>query len=171
MSNKYIVAKRFSNYYKFIKNTQNYTLEKKLIRTNLHINKIIPKHDKKGDNKWSTPKEFLLNGYGDCEDYAIAKFATLLELNINIKKLYLAVVKSKGSDGLHMVLLYRGEKEIFVLDNLSWKVLPIHKRKDLIFKYAFNNQNSFEIKNNKLVVEKKTRRVESLLLKNILLER
>ena len=171
MPNKYVVAKRFSNYYKFISNARSFSLPKKLIRTNLYINKILPKHDKKGDNSWSTPKQFLINGYGDCEDYAITKYATLLELSIDPKKLFLCVVKVKGSVSLHMVLLYQESEEFLVLDNLSWKVLPLSKRSDLIFKYAFNNKKSFIFLNKKLIIEKNIKRAESILLNNILLER
>jgi len=171
MPNKQIVAKRFSNYYKFISNAKNFSLEKKLIRTNLYINKILPKHDKKGTNSWSTPKQFLINGYGDCEDYAITKYATLLKLHIDPKKLFLSVVQVKGSSSLHMVLLYQREDELLVLDNLSWKVKSLEKRDDLIFKYAFNNKHSFNINNNKIYIEENKKRMETILLNNILLER
>ena len=171
MKDKYVIAKRFSNYYKFLLRAKKFQLTKKLIRTNLYVNKILPKHDKKGDNSWSTPKEFLTNGYGDCEDYAITKYVTLLELDIDIKKLFLSVVKVKGSTSLHMVLLYKNGTNILVLDNLSWKVLPLYQRGDLIFKYAFNNKHSFIIKNNKFYLEKNKRRIETIMLNNILLER
>ncbi|MDD4436452.1 MAG: transglutaminase-like cysteine peptidase [Tissierellia bacterium] len=30
---------------------------------------------------WQTPEEFFINGAGDCEDFAIAKFFDLLEMN------------------------------------------------------------------------------------------
>jgi len=70
-----------------------------------------------------------------------------------------------------MVLLYVNNKEILVLDNLSWKVLPLNKRKTLEFRYAFNSKSSYIIKNNSLVKEKKIKRVEVIKLNNILLEK
>jgi amino acid transporter len=43
------------------------------------------------DDYWMTPKEFFIKGFGDCEDYAIAKYFTLLELGVKKESLYLAV--------------------------------------------------------------------------------
>lgn len=41
------------------------------------------KHSKdRQTNNWKTPKEFLIDGEGVCEDFAIAKYFTLLELGI-----------------------------------------------------------------------------------------
>ena len=169
--NKNVIIKRFNNYYSFLDKAKNYNLDKKLIRTNLHINRIISKFDEKGSNSWSFPKEFLTNGYGDCEDYAITKYFSLDYLGISRDDLYFAVVKVRGSTFFHMVLLYMDKNNIsYVLDNLSWKVLPLSKRKDLIFKFAFNDKASYYLKNNTLVKEKNIKRGEVFRFKKMLLE-
>ena len=90
--NAKVIATRFHRFYKFLQKAKSFDTKKKLIRTNIFINNINPKSDGKV-NRWSTPKEFLLNGYGDCEDYAIMKYFTLLELGIPKDKLFFAVVK------------------------------------------------------------------------------
>jgi predicted transglutaminase-like cysteine proteinase len=155
LPNKKVIAKRFGNFYKFIKKAKKFPTEKKLIRTNFFINRIISKHDEKGNDSWSTPKEFLINGYGDCEDYAISKYFTLIKLGIPKNKLFLSVVKVNGSVDFHMVLLYISkDNDILVLDNLSWKILPLKKRGNLKFMYAFNNKYSYIIEDNILVKEK-----------------
>jgi len=78
------------------------------------------------------------------------------------------VVKVHGSTSFHMVLLYFSKNNnLLVLDNLSWKILPLNKRKDLKFFYAFNDKFSYILKNKKLVKEEKTRRMEVILLNNI----
>jgi len=146
------IAVRFHRFYQFLNKAQSFDLNKKLIRTNVFINNISPRRDDK-TNSWSTPKEFLINGYGDCEDYAIAKYFTLKELKLPQNKLFFAVVKVKGSPTFHMVLLYDKEK-LLVLDNLSWKIKPLRKRKDLKLSFIFNNKYSFTLHNNKLIKDK-----------------
>ena len=150
-----VIAKRFNRFYKFLHKAKKFDTNKKLIRTNLFINKIISKYDDK-TNSWSTPKEFLINGFGDCEDYAITKYFTLQELGIKKDKLFLAVVKVKGATDLHMVLLY-DKNQLLVLDNLSWKVMPLLKRKDLKFLFAFDDKHSYSLNNGKLIKDKKTK--------------
>ena len=121
---------------------------------NSFINRILPAHDISTSSSidyWSTPKEFLLQGHGDCEDYAIAKYFTLLELGVKKESLYLAIVNVKASAGTHMVLLYVENKNSspLVLDNLSFRVLPFSKRDDLTPVVAFNELNSYEFTKDK----------------------
>ncbi len=151
--------KKFINYrlkkYKILKKkTKNYPLIKKLSYTNAFFNKIIPQVESKAygiGDYWKTPKEFLLSARGDCEDYAIAKYFTLLELGIPKEKLYFAIVQVKGKKSLHMVLLYLKNKNSspLVLDNLSPRVLPFTKRTTLIPKVAFNEINAYKFTPNK----------------------
>ena len=100
---------------------------------------------------WANPYEFLATDKGDCEDYAIAKYFTLLELNIPKEKLYFGVVDIKGERNSHMVLLYLDNKNStpLVLDNLSFKVIPLTKRKKLIPKFAFNENDSYKFTQNR----------------------
>lgn len=155
------ITTRLLRYKEFLKEAQYFHLEKKLNRVNSHINKIRSKHDKLSNpisetqtigDYWMTPKEFFIAGSGDCEDYAIAKFYTLRYLGINPKHLLLSVVQVKGSSSLHMVLLYLPSKDDIplVLDNLSWKVLPLDKRKDLKPLFAFNETCSRGFKKKKI---------------------
>jgi predicted transglutaminase-like cysteine proteinase len=47
------------------------------------------------EDYWSTPREFLISGRGDCEDYAIIKYFTLIKLGFDERKLFLTSVKEK----------------------------------------------------------------------------
>ncbi len=128
---------------------------KKLSHINSFYNKILPVNDSTKynvDDHWATPKEFLIQGRGDCEDYAIAKYFTLLEVGIPKEKLYFAIVKVKGETNYHMVLLYFENKNSMplVLDNLSFKVVPFDIRKRLEPKVIFNEYGSFTLKNKKI---------------------
>lgn len=147
--NKQFIENRLKKYDDLKSKITNYSLIRKLSHVNSFLNKILAQKDynSKGINDyWATPKEFLLQGHGDCEDYAIAKYFTLLELGINKKNLYFAIVKVKGEKYSHMVLLYSSNKNKIplVLDNLSSKVIPFTKRKKLIPKIAFNEIDAYK---------------------------
>jgi len=149
---KKFIKNRLGKYQTLKKKVINYELIRKLSHVNSFINKIFSKHDidtKSSIDHWATPKEFLLEGYGDCEDYAISKYFTLLELDIPKEKLYFGVVEVKGPNTSHMVLLYLENKNAtpLVLDNLSFRVIPLTKRKKLIPKFAFNEIDSYKFTN------------------------
>jgi len=157
---------RIYNFKKFFQKTKTCTEVNKLNRVNSYINKIIGKADK--TNEWITPKEFMIRGRGDCEDYTLTKYFALKKLNLDTNKIYPSVVKVKGSKNYHMVLLYEKDHELLVLDNLSWKMLPLQKRKNLKFYYAFNENGSYIMKNNKLVKEENINRGEVKYFKKMI---
>ncbi len=146
---------RLVKYKRLLETTKDFRLIKKLSYVNSFYNKILPINDDakyKVDDYWATPKEFLIEGKGDCEDYTIAKYFTLLTLGIPKDKLYLAIVKVKNTASYHMVLLYIENKNSMplVLDNLSSKVVEFNKRPKLIAKVIFNENNSYILKNKKI---------------------
>jgi predicted transglutaminase-like cysteine proteinase len=89
---------------------------------------------------WMTPFEFLINAGGDCEDFSIAKYFTLIALGVPVEKLRITYVKSLTLNQAHMVLAYYSspEAEPLILDNLVSDILPASKRKDLRPVYSFN---------------------------------
>lgn len=95
---------------------------------------------------WATPIELIGQGRGDCEDYSIAKYYSLLELGIPINKLRLVYVKAtQNNDGTmiqvaHMVLAYypAPTADPVILDNLNTNLLPASKRADLLPIFSFN---------------------------------
>ena len=152
------IIKRIYNFEDFFYKVQYFDEIKKLNRVNNYINRIIGKADQ--TNEWVTPKEFLIKGRGDCEDYAMTKYFALQKLDIDTSKLYMAVVKVRGSRNYHMVLLYHKNNEFLVLDNLSWKLVPLRKRRNLKLFFAFDENGSYVLKNNRLIKEKGIRRGE-----------
>lgn len=89
---------------------------------------------------WATPIEFLRSAAGDCEDFAIAKYFTLLALGIPESRLKLTYVKALRLNQAHMVLTYyaRPNAEPLVLDSLDGRILPASRRPDLKPVYSFN---------------------------------
>lgn len=65
---------------------------------------------------WATPIEFFSRG-GDCEDYAIAKYASLRALGFSTDQLRIAVVQDKIKNIPHAVLIVYTEEGTYVLDN------------------------------------------------------
>jgi len=106
---------------------------------------------------WATPIEFVFKAYGDCEDYAIAKYYTLLAMGIKDNDLRVTYVKFKtyqygiNKDLAHMVLSFYPPREStpLVLDNVNKKLIPATKRDDIKFIYSFNGTKLWVAKSRK----------------------
>lgn len=96
---------------------------------------------------WATPIETIGRGRGDCEDFAIAKYFSLLNLGVPMNKLRLVYVKAlQNSPGgqiqqAHMVLAYYASPngDPLVLDNLVSDIRPASRRTDLSPVFSFNS--------------------------------
>ncbi|PJC86939.1 sulfate adenylyltransferase [Vibrio sp. HA2012] len=97
---------------------------------------------------WATPLEFLGAYGGDCEDFTISKYFSLLELGVSDQKLRLAYVKAIKLNEFHMVLTYYAKPSSvpLVLDNINPVILPASQRPDLLPIYSFNGQNLWLMK-------------------------
>ncbi|QIR15774.1 transglutaminase-like cysteine peptidase [Shewanella aestuarii] len=93
-------------------------------------------------NYWATPMEFIGVNGGDCEDFSIAKYFTLLQLGIPEDKLRITMVKATTLNQYHMVLAYYETPSSIplVLDNLDKKIKPATQRVDLLPVYSFNGK-------------------------------
>jgi predicted transglutaminase-like cysteine proteinase len=89
---------------------------------------------------WATPLETLISNGGDCEDFSIAKYFTLLEMGIPSEKMRLTYVKALRLNQAHMVLTYfpSADDDPLVLDNLDKEISPAAMRDDLQPVYSFN---------------------------------
>jgi predicted transglutaminase-like cysteine proteinase len=98
---------------------------------------------------WATPLETLGRSAGDCEDFAIAKYFTLLQVGVQQDKLRLIYVRAKtgtsDSTQAHMVLAYYAtpDAEPLVMDNLIGDVRPASRRPDLVPVFSFNSAGVF----------------------------
>jgi len=144
---------RIQDYQFFMRSCKSSSKIKKLHKVNLYLNNLLGQYDdviQKQEDKWSTPKEFLTVGYGDCEDYAIIKYYSLIKLGFDEKKLFITVVKEKFHNSSHMVLSYFRYKGIppLILDNLSFKVLNISERTDLKAQVFINTRGVYKMTQN-----------------------
>ncbi|MCK7460344.1 transglutaminase-like cysteine peptidase [Idiomarina aminovorans] len=96
---------------------------------------------------WASVAQTLGQGFGDCEDFAIAQYSTLRSLGIPDEKLRLIYVKAqignayRSKTQAHMVLGYYSspDAEPLIIDSLIEKVLPASKRNDLTPVFSFNS--------------------------------
>src|SRR5690606_26911116 len=88
---------------------------------------------------WATPLETLAKRAGDCEDFVIAKYFSLINIGVAPEKLRLIYVRARvGGMGssqsiAHMVLGYYAtpHADPLVLDNLVGTIAPASQRRDL----------------------------------------
>jgi predicted transglutaminase-like cysteine proteinase len=97
---------------------------------------------------WASPLESLDKGRGDCEDYAIAKYFSLLSAGVPVAKLRLVYVRALlgGRSVAHMVLAYYAQPgaEPLILDNLLPDVRPASQRPDLQPVFSFNSEGLWQ---------------------------
>ena len=93
-------------------------------------------------NYWATPLEFIGVNGGDCEDFAIAKYFTLLQLGVPDNKMRITMVKANTLNQYHMVLAYYETPSSIplILDNLDKQIKPATQRTDLLPVYSFNGK-------------------------------
>jgi len=95
---------------------------------------------------WATPLESLGRGRGDCEDYVIGKYFSLVALGVPASKLRFVYVKAtmggagSGIQVAHMVLGYYPTPNAvpLVLDNLYTGIESASNRPDLAPVFSFN---------------------------------
>lgn len=89
---------------------------------------------------WATPMEVLGTNGGDCEDYSIAKYFTLIEMDVPGAQLLITYVRAPALTQSHMVLAYypTPDADPLILDNMIGEIRRGSERPDLIPVYSFN---------------------------------
>ncbi len=106
------------------------------------------------EDYWASPLEMLGKGRGDCEDYVIGKYFSLLAAGTAPAQLRLVYVRATlgqpGQPGhavlAHMVLAYTAAPgdDPLILDNLIDAVRPASRRPDLVPVFSFNAEGLWE---------------------------
>jgi len=117
------------------------SISEKVSSVNDYVNKVRYIEDKDNFGKsdyWATPSEFFARG-GDCEDFAIAKYAMLKELGIPENQMRLAIVQDKIKNIPHAVLIVYTDNGPMLLDNqikTTSKVASVQRYKPI---YSINS--------------------------------
>jgi predicted transglutaminase-like cysteine proteinase len=136
-----------------LETSKNENVLNKIKNVNDFFNQIPYKTDVvhwKKQDYWATPFEFMVTGGGDCEDYAIAKYFSLIKLGIPDEKLRITYVSYQKTntayEEAHMVLTYYHKvgMEPIVLDNIDKTLQVASKRTDLKPVYSFNTSGLWQ---------------------------
>lgn len=100
---------------------------------------------------WATPIQTIGRAAGDCEDFTVAKYFTLLELGVPPERMRLTYVRARiGGPAspvsrAHMVVSYypTPAAEPLLLDNLVPTIRLASKRPDLVPVFSFNMQEFY----------------------------
>ncbi len=100
---------------------------------------------------WASPFEMFEKGEGDCEDFAVGKYFSLIAAGLSAQKLRLVYVRAQiggpgGALQAHMVLAYYATPgaEPLILDNLITEVRPASRRPDLTPVFSFNGEGLWQ---------------------------
>lgn len=89
----------------------------RLLAASALVNKV--RFVKEPSDLWKPPRRFLVEG-GDCEDFAIAKYALLRDLGYSPADVRMTIARQRGERNLHAIVVVRtgpSPFEIFVLDS------------------------------------------------------
>ncbi len=136
-------AARIEGWQRLMDFARDFEEQDKLKLVNDFFNKSEFVDDRKNwgqDDYWATPMEFLVKDAGDCEDFSVAKYFTLLAVGVPEERLRMMYVKARQLDQSHMVMTYypTPRDTPLVLDNLNPEILPATQRPDLQPIYSFN---------------------------------
>lgn len=86
---------------------------------------------------WASPGEFMAK-FGDCEDYAIAKYVSLRLLGYDEKSLRVVAVKDLNLKIGHAILIVYYKGKPYILDNQIKQVVPASKVKHYMPIFSIN---------------------------------
>ena len=143
--------RRISDWQAMILSSSSLDDMQKLQETNAFFNRVrfVSDIDHWGkEDYWATPVQMLASDGGDCEDFSIAKYFTLLQMGIPAERMRLTYVKALELDQAHMVLTYYStpDAEPLVLDNLVTDIRTSSSRTDLLPVYSFNGNGLWLVK-------------------------
>lgn len=88
---------------------------------------------------WATPGEFFRR-FGDCEDYAVAKFMSLAALGLDRSKMKIVVLQDLNLKVAHAVLAVELDGKTLILDNQIKKVIDADRIRHYRPVYSVNEK-------------------------------
>lgn len=106
----------------------------RLEQVNLYFNDHFEYRIEKS-NVWLSRERFIEQGGGDCEDFALSKYQTLIETGIPATEFRFVYARLPRSGQHHIALLHLPSGKL--LDNLTSDTRPLAQRQDLIVLFQF----------------------------------
>jgi len=130
----------FDKWIKFLKETKDKDPVSQIRAINDYMNRAPYITDPVNWGKkdfWATPGEFMAK-FGDCEDYAIAKYMSLRLLGYSDDELRVVAVKDLNLKIGHAILVVFFKGKPYVLDNQIKQVVPTSKIKHYLPVFSIN---------------------------------
>jgi len=124
ISNKSDLTPEMAEWHNKLESFKALSPEEQVASVNKLINqeKYIEDRDNYGQNDyWATPFEFFAKG-GDCEDFAITKYASLKAIGFSEDQMRIAIVKDTYKNLHHAILIVYLEGKTLILDNQDKRV-------------------------------------------------
>lgn len=130
---KFIHICGFEEWREIVDDLSSRPVSEQLDEVNRYVNRALYVSDYRNwgvPDYWATVGEFLHKD-GDCEDYAIAKYVSLKDLDVPVDAMRVVVVEDTNLKTIHAVLVVSLEGRSFVLDNQ----VPYVVAADAVFHY------------------------------------
>lgn len=88
---------------------------------------------------WETPGEFLARG-GDCEDFAITKYLSLVRLGFSPDDLRIVIVQDIKQRSFHAVLAVHVDSTVWLLDNQLQQTVTMASAAQYVPIYSLNER-------------------------------
>jgi predicted transglutaminase-like cysteine proteinase len=102
-------------------NSVEYSKEQKIAAVNSFVNQSLSYAEDSEiwgkSDYWASPTEAFTKGFGDCEDYATAKYFSLKMLGFTDDEMRIVVLKDTRKNQLHAILVVNSNDKNYVLDN------------------------------------------------------
>lgn len=151
-------GERLSNWNRLMKSIESKSALYQAKSINRYFNQYRYKYDTivednkviRGGDNWRTFKNFIGQLGGDCDDYALAKYHSLVKLGIDKEKLQIWVGAYRGKRLNHMVLAYYidNSNDPIILDNNTRTTVRYSKRTNFKPWFHINEYEYGAFKNN-----------------------
>ena len=111
----------FKSYRAILDQVKDERRARQIPKVNFMVNRLLSYRDDihlwKAREYWASPVESLTRRAGDCEDYAILKYALLRDLGVADKDMRIVVLRDTAARQYHAVLSVKHDGKWLVLDN------------------------------------------------------
>ncbi len=116
---------QLQNWHKFLTSIRDLAPNAQLDAVNRFANEqdyVVDIENYGHEDYWALPGQFLTNG-GDCEDYAIVKLFSLLQLGWPAESMRLVVVQDTNLGMPHAILAVASGQDVWILDNQAASIV------------------------------------------------
>ena len=91
---------------------------------------------------WASPLQTLGSGTGDCEDYAIVKYAALRAVGVQVDDLRIVIVEDDRRRTEHAVTAVHFEQQWLILDNLTMAIITAEDARNYRSLFVLNSPHA-----------------------------